>query len=75
MKQERGKEIVRRMAQASDVLVEKFRPGHGPAGPAEYGAERRRPCWIRPRLVTGFGETGPTRSAGVPLTAQAMSLT
>jgi crotonobetainyl-CoA:carnitine CoA-transferase CaiB-like acyl-CoA transferase len=59
LKSEAGKEIVRRMAQTADVLVENFRPGVMERLGLGYPALSA----LNPRLVyaaiTGFGKTGP----------------
>ena len=58
-KTERGREIARRLAAQSDVLVENFKHG----GLAKYGLDYDTLREINPRLiycsVTGFGHTGP----------------
>ncbi len=54
-----GQELIRQLAQASDVLVENFKAG----GLARYGLDYDRLRALNPRLVycsiTGFGQTGP----------------
>ncbi|HSO62200.1 MAG TPA: CoA transferase [Desulfobacterales bacterium] len=74
MKQERGKEIVRRMAQASDVLVENFRPGVMDRLGLGYKAlSALNPALIY-AAVTGFGKTGPYKDRpAFDFIAQAMS--
>lgn len=74
MKQERGKEIVRRMAQASDVLVENFRPGVMDRLGLGYTAlSALNPALIY-AAVTGFGKTGPYKDRpAFDFIAQAMS--
>lgn len=74
MKPERGKEIVRRMAKVSDVLVENFRPGVMERLGLGYPALSA----INPALiyaaVTGFGKTGPYKDRpAFDFIAQAMS--
>ncbi|MEW6751716.1 MAG: CoA transferase [Candidatus Latescibacterota bacterium] len=59
LRQRRGQEVARRLAAASEVLVENFRPGTMAAFGLDY--QRLRPH--NPRLVyasvSGFGQTGP----------------
>lgn len=74
LKQERGKQIVRRMAKASDVLVENFRPGVMDRLGLGYPALSA----VNPALiyaaVTGFGKTGPYKDRpAFDFIAQAMS--
>lgn len=74
LKQERGKEVVRRMARASDVLVENFRPGVMDRLGLGYSTLRT----LNPRLIyaaiTGFGKTGPYHDRpAFDFIAQAMS--
>jgi crotonobetainyl-CoA:carnitine CoA-transferase CaiB-like acyl-CoA transferase len=57
--QPEGREIVRRLAAESDVLIENFKVG----GLAKYGLDYEPMAQLNPRLVycsiTGFGQTGP----------------
>lgn len=69
-----GREIVRRLAARSDVLVENFKHG----GLAKYGLDYASLSAINPRLVycsiTGFGQTGPYADyAGYDFIVQGMS--
>ncbi len=61
LKEERGREIVRRLAAQTDVLVENFRVGTA----AEWGLDFATLSGINPRLITcaitGYGQTGPFR--------------
>jgi crotonobetainyl-CoA:carnitine CoA-transferase CaiB-like acyl-CoA transferase len=54
-----GQEIVRRLAQRSDVLIENFKVG----GLGKYGLDYRSLSALNPRViycsVTGFGQSGP----------------
>lgn len=54
-----GRDLVRRLADACDVVVENFKPG----GLAQYGLDYESLRATNPRLVycsiTGFGHTGP----------------
>src|SRR6185437_6994912 len=70
----RGQEIVRRLAQRSDVLLENFKVG----GLAKYGLDYPSLSGLNPRLiycsVTGFGQTGPyAHRAGYDFMIQGMS--
>ena len=64
LKHERSREILRRLVERSDVLVENMRPGA--MGRLGFGYEQARA--INPRLIycsiSGFGQTGPR--AGQP---------
>jgi crotonobetainyl-CoA:carnitine CoA-transferase CaiB-like acyl-CoA transferase len=55
----RGQEIVRRLAEISDVMLENFKVG----GLAQYGLDHESLRAVNPRLIycsiTGFGQTGP----------------
>jgi crotonobetainyl-CoA:carnitine CoA-transferase CaiB-like acyl-CoA transferase len=59
-----GADLIRRLAQQSDVLVENFRVG----GLAKYGLDYASLSALNPRLVycsiTGFGQTGPYADKG-----------
>ncbi|HEV2334700.1 MAG TPA: CaiB/BaiF CoA-transferase family protein, partial [Stellaceae bacterium] len=61
LKDERGREILRRLVAGADVLVENFRPGAFAALGLGYEAMQR----INPRLVycsiSAFGQDGPRR--------------
>ena len=58
----RGQEIIRKMAQKSDILVENFRVGNL----KRYGLDYESISAINPGIVyasvTGFGQTGPRAS-------------
>ena len=57
----RGREIAKRIALESDVLIENFRPGtmeRWGLGPEVFEAERPQLIYAR---VSGFGQTGPYR--------------
>jgi crotonobetainyl-CoA:carnitine CoA-transferase CaiB-like acyl-CoA transferase len=71
---EPGREIVRRLAARSDVLIENFKVG----GLAKYGLDYESLKRLNPRLiycsVTGFGQTGPyAERAGYDFLIQGMS--
>lgn len=68
-----GQELVRRLACASDILIENFKVG----GLKSYGLDYATLHAINPRLIycsiTGFGQTGPyAQRAGYDLLIQAM---
>jgi len=74
LKTPQGREIVRRLAVGSDILLENFRPGTA----ARLGLGYAELAEANPRLIyasiSGFGQTGP--SAGLPgydAVAQAVS--
>ena len=71
---ERGREIVRRLAARSDVLIENFKVG----GLRKFGLDYESLKALNPRLiycsVTGFGQTGPyAKRAGYDFLIQGMS--
>jgi crotonobetainyl-CoA:carnitine CoA-transferase CaiB-like acyl-CoA transferase len=71
---ERGREIVRRLAARSDVLIENFKVG----GLKKFGLDYASLHEINPQLVycsvTGFGQTGPyAERAGYDFLIQGMS--
>jgi crotonobetainyl-CoA:carnitine CoA-transferase CaiB-like acyl-CoA transferase len=70
----RGREIVRRLAARSDVLIENFKVG----GLRKFGLDYESLKPLNPRLVycslTGFGQTGPyANRAGYDFLIQGMS--
>lgn len=70
---ESGRELVRRLAARSDVVIENFKTG----GLAKYGLDHASLSALNPRLVycsiTGFGQTGPYAGhAGYDFIVQAM---
>ena len=72
LKSEGGKEIIRRLAEHCDVLMENFRPGVLDSLGLGYEDMRE----VNPRLVfcslTGYGQTGPySHRPGYDLLAQA----
>ncbi len=74
MKQERGKEIVRRMAQTADVLVENFRPGVMERLGLGYPVLSALNPALVYAAITGFGKTGPYKDRpAFDFIAQAMS--
>ncbi|HEX9170037.1 MAG TPA: CaiB/BaiF CoA-transferase family protein [Roseiarcus sp.] len=71
---DRGREIVRRLAARSDVLIENFKVG----GLAKFGLDYESLSALNSRLVycsvTGFGQTGPyAKRAGYDFLIQGMS--
>ncbi len=69
-----GQDLVRRLAERSDVLIENYKVGDLKRYGLDYEAMRR----VNPRLVycsvTGFGQTGPASSLpGYDTVFQAMS--
>jgi formyl-CoA transferase len=70
---ERGRDLVRRLAGACDVVLENFRPGRL----ADWGLDYRSLAADHPRLVmvhiSGFGQTGPlAEQAGFGSVGEAM---
>ncbi len=68
-----GQDLIRRLAEHSDVFVENFKVGDM----ARYGLDSDRLLALNPRLVycsiTGFGQTGPYRDrAGYDYAVQGM---
>lgn len=70
----RGQDIIRRLAQKADVLVENFK-----AGDLErYGLDYERVSKVNPRIIytsiTGFGQSGPrAKEPGYDAVLQAMT--
>jgi CoA:oxalate CoA-transferase len=74
LKQVKGKEIVRRMAEGSDVLVENFRPGVMDRLGLGYATLRELNPSLIYSAITGFGKTGPYKDRpAFDFIAQAMS--
>jgi len=74
LKEERGREIVRRLASGVDILLENHRPGYMESIGLGYETLHAS----NPRLIyaqiSGFGQTGPYRDrGGLDLVAQGMS--
>lgn len=61
MKRERGKEILWRLVELSDVLVENFRPGAMERLGFGYEAVRARCPAMIYCSISGFGDTGPQK--------------
>ena len=61
MKSDRGKELLWRLVERSDILVENFRPGAMDRLGFGYAAVKaRRPMMVY-ASISGFGDTGPQR--------------
>ena len=61
MKSERGKDVLWRLIETADILVENFRPGATDRLGFGYAAVRkRRPSMIY-ASISGFGDTGPQK--------------
>ena len=74
MKEPRGRDVVRRLAAASDVMIENFRPGTA----ARLGLGYDELAGQNPRLIyasiSGYGQTGPSAPLpGYDAVAQAVS--
>ncbi len=55
----KGQEILRRLAEGTDVIVESFRPGHLDALRLGYGSLSEINPGLIMTSITGFGQTGP----------------
>ncbi len=74
MKTDEGKEIVRRLAKSSDVLVENFRPGVMKRLGLGYPELKKLNPGLIYAAITGFGKTGPYKDRpAFDFIAQAMS--
>jgi crotonobetainyl-CoA:carnitine CoA-transferase CaiB-like acyl-CoA transferase len=74
LKHDAGRDVFRRLARASDILIENYRPGVMTALGLDYAALAS----INPRLIyasiSGYGQTGPSRAkGGFDLVAQGVS--
>jgi crotonobetainyl-CoA:carnitine CoA-transferase CaiB-like acyl-CoA transferase len=74
LRQSRGQELIRRMAERCDILIENFRPGALEKWGLGYEALARvNPGLIMVR-ISGFGQTGPySQRAGYGIVAEAVS--
>ena len=74
LRKDEGRALLRRMALASDVLIENFKPGTMEGwglGPDALRAENGRLVYVR---VSGYGQTGPRASQpGFAAVAEAMA--
>lgn len=74
LKSEEGRELFRRLARRSDILVENFRPGTMENLGLHYEAIRQINPTIIYCSISGFGQTGPYRNrGGFDLVTQGMS--
>ncbi|HEY8050573.1 MAG TPA: CoA transferase [Ramlibacter sp.] len=74
MKDARGREVVLRLAQRSDIVIENFRPGVVKKLGIDYDAVRQVQPGIIYASMSGFGQTGPYgRKGGFDIIAQGMS--
>jgi CoA:oxalate CoA-transferase len=63
LKSEAGKDVLRRLVQSSDVLVENFRPGVMARLGLSYDELRQHNAKLVYCAISGFGQTGPLRAA------------
>jgi len=61
LKQERGREVLRRLVRDSDVLLESFRPGVLERLGVGYDVLREDNPGLVYCAITGYGQTGPYR--------------
>jgi crotonobetainyl-CoA:carnitine CoA-transferase CaiB-like acyl-CoA transferase len=74
LKSEEGRDVFRRLAGRSEILVENFRPGTMEDLGLHYEAIQRINPTIIYCSISGFGQTGPYRSlGGFDLVTQGMS--
>ena len=74
LKTERGKNVLRRMLQSADVVIENYRPGTMERFGLGYETLRRDNPALIYCQITGFGRTGPyAQRAGFDLIAQGLS--
>ncbi|MGH7431684.1 MAG: CaiB/BaiF CoA transferase family protein [Candidatus Methylomirabilales bacterium] len=74
LKSEEGRDVFRRLAGRSDILVENFRPGTMEGLGLHYEAIQRINPTIIYCSISGFGQTGPYRNrGGFDLVTQGMS--
>lgn len=74
LKKEEDKEIFLKLAEASDVIVENFKPGTMDNMGLGYEACKKRNPGIIYAAISGFGYTGPYRARGaMDVVIQAMS--
>lgn len=57
-----GRELLRRMARTSDIIVESFEPGYLAAHDLDYAALSRENPGLIMISITPFGQTGPYRA-------------
>lgn len=74
LKDERGRQIVKRLAARADILLESFRPGVMMKLGLDYESLRADNPTLIYASVSGFGQTGPYSSkGGFDIVAQGMS--
>jgi formyl-CoA transferase/CoA:oxalate CoA-transferase len=74
MKAPAGRDIVRRLAAGSDILVENFRPGTAARLGVGYAELARRNPGLIYASISGYGQTGPSAALpGYDAVAQAVS--
>jgi crotonobetainyl-CoA:carnitine CoA-transferase CaiB-like acyl-CoA transferase len=74
LKSPRGKEIIKRMAARSDIVMENFRPGVVKKLGLDYEALKQVNPGIIYASMSGFGQTGPYgHKGGFDIIAQGMS--
>ena len=74
MKDPRGKEIVLKLAEKADIVLENFRPGVVKKLGIDYDSLRARNPGIIYASMSGFGQTGPYgKKGGFDIVAQGMS--
>jgi formyl-CoA transferase len=74
LKSEQGKEIIHKLIDQADVVVENFKPGAAERLGLDYESVRRRKPDIVYCSISGFGQEGPSRDrAAYDLILQGMS--
>jgi crotonobetainyl-CoA:carnitine CoA-transferase CaiB-like acyl-CoA transferase len=74
MKDPRGKEIVLKLAEKADIVLENFRPGVVKKLGLDYDSLKARNPGLIYASLSGFGQTGPYgRKGGFDIIAQGMS--
>ena len=74
MKNPRGKEIVSKLAEKADIVLENFRPGVVRKLGIDYESLKARNPGLIYASMSGFGQTGPYgRKGGFDIIAQGMS--
>jgi crotonobetainyl-CoA:carnitine CoA-transferase CaiB-like acyl-CoA transferase len=74
MKDPRGKEIVMKLAEKADIVIENFRPGVVKKLGIDYESFKARNPGIIYASMSGFGQTGPYgKKGGFDIIAQGMS--
>jgi crotonobetainyl-CoA:carnitine CoA-transferase CaiB-like acyl-CoA transferase len=74
MKDPRGKEIVMKLAEKADIVIENFRPGVVKKLGIDYDSFKARNPGIIYASMSGFGQTGPYgKKGGFDIIAQGMS--